>query len=220
MNTLREAVRMYLGMRRGLGFKLRDAGRALVDFVSFLEEHHACYITQALALAWAQQPSHTQPSHWAQRLSFVRGFARYRSATDPRTQIPPQGLLPFQPKRARPFLYSDDNIRNLLRAALRMDCRYERGKLRPWVYYCLFGLLSVSGLRLGEACNLELQDVDLKMAVLTIRGAKFGKDRLVPLHRSTCAVLAKYIARRRRHWEERSVLLPFRLQLGQPPRYW
>lgn len=205
MNTLREAVRTYLDMRRGLGFKLRDAGNALVDFVSFLEQHHASYITQALALAWAQQPSHTQAAHWAQRLSFVRGFARYRSATDPRTQIPPQGLLPFQPKRARPFLYSDDNIRDLLRAALRMKCRYERVKLRPWVYYCLFGLLSVSGLRLGEACNLELQDVDLKTAVLTIRGAKFGKDRLVPLHRSTCAVLAKYIAKRRRHWEGRAV---------------
>ena len=205
MNTLREAVRAYLDMRRGLGFKLRDAGRALVDFVSFLEEHHGSYITQALALAWAQRPSHTQPAHWAQRLSFARGFARYRSATDPRTQIPPQGLLPFQPKRARPFLYSDDNIRDLLRAALRMKCRYERGKLRSWVYYCLFGLLSVSGLRLGEACKLELQDVDLKAAVLTIRGAKFGKDRLVPLHRSTCAVLAKYIAKRRRHWEGRAV---------------
>jgi integrase len=205
MNTLREAVRAYLDMRRGLGFKLRDAGKALVDFVLFLEQHHASYITQALALAWAQQPSHTQAAHWAQRLSFVRGFARYRSATDPRTQIPPQGLLPFQPKRARPFLYSDDNIRDLLRAALRMKCRYERVKLRPWVYYCLFGLLTVSGLRLGEACNLELQDVDLKTAVLTIRGAKFGKDRLVPLHRSTCAVLAKYIAKRRRHWEGRAV---------------
>jgi integrase len=86
-----------------------------------------------------------------------------------------------------------------------MECRYQRGTLRPWVYYCLFGLLSVSGLRLGEACNLELQDVDLKAAVLTIRGAKFGKDRLVPLHRSTCAVLAKYIAKRRRHWEGRAV---------------
>ena len=205
MNTLREAVGTYLDMRRGLGFKLREAGRALADFVSFLDEHHASYITQALALAWAQQPSHTQPAHWAQRLSFARGFARYRSATDPRTQIPSQGLLPFQPKRARPFLYSDDNIRNLLRAALRIECRYERGKLRPWVYYCLFGLLSVSGLRLGEACNLELQDVDLKTAVLTIRGAKFGKDRLVPLHRSTCAVLAKYIAKRQRHWKGRAV---------------
>ena len=205
MNTLRKAVRTYLDMRRGLGFKLREAGTALTDFVNFMEEHHANYITQALALTWAQRPSHTQPAHWAQRLSFVRGFARYRSATDPRTQIPPQGLLPFQPKRARPFLYSDDNIRNLLRAALRMECRYERGKLRSWVYYCLFGLLSVSGLRLGEACNLEIQDVDLKTAVLTIRGAKFGKDRLVPLHRSTCAVLAKYIAKRQRHWKGRAV---------------
>jgi integrase/recombinase XerD len=205
MNTLREAVRTYLDMRRGLGFKLRDAGKALIDFVTFLERHHASYITQALALAWAQQPSHAQPAYWAQRLSFVRGFARYRSATDQRTQIPPQGLLPFQPKRARPFLYSDDNIRSLLRAALRMECRFECAKLRPWVYYCLFGLLSVSGLRLGEARNLELQDVDLKAAVLTIRGAKFGKDRLVPLHRSTCAVLARYIAKRRHHWQGRAV---------------
>jgi hypothetical protein len=57
MNTLREAVRTYLDMRRGLGFKLRDAGRALIDFVAFLEQHHASYITQSLALAWAQQPS-------------------------------------------------------------------------------------------------------------------------------------------------------------------
>jgi integrase len=138
-------------------------------------------------------------------LSFVRGFALYRSATDLRTQIPAPGLLPFQPKRARPYLYSDAEIRGLLRAALNMPCRYEHGKLRPWVYYCLFGLLSVSGLRLGEARNLELQDVDLKAAVLTIRCAKFGKTRLVPLHASTCEVLADYIGRRQRHWGQRPV---------------
>jgi hypothetical protein len=86
-----------------------------------------------------------------------------------------------------------------------MPYRFECGKLRPWVYYCLFGLLSVSGLRLGEARNLELQDVDLKAAVLTIRGAKFGKTRLVPLHASTCTVLADYIVRRQRHWAGRAV---------------
>ena len=205
MNTLHQAVQEYLSMRRALGFTLREAGKGLLDFVTFMEQHRASYVTQALALAWAQQPSNVQPAHWAQRLSFVRGFARYRSATDPRTQIPPQGLLPFQPKRARPYLYSEDEIESLLRAALKMPCRYERGELRPWVYYCLFGLLSVSGLRLGEARNLELQDVDLKAAVLTIRGAKFGKTRLVPLHASTCQVLSDYIARRKRHWTQRPV---------------
>jgi integrase/recombinase XerD len=205
MNTLRRALQEYLSLRRGLGFKLKEAGKGLLSFVTFMEQHRASCITQALALAWAQQPSNVQPTHWAQRLSFVRGFARYRSATDQRTQVPPQGLLPFQPKRARPYLYSDDEIRNLLHAALNMPRHYERSALRPWTYHCLFGLLSVSGLRLGEARNLELQDVDLDAAVLTIRGTKFGKSRLVPLHASTCKVLADYIARRRHHWAARPV---------------
>ena len=205
MNTLREALQEYLSLRRGLGFKLRGAGKGLHDFVTFMEQRRADYVTHELALAWAQQPSNVQPTHWAQRLCFVRGFARHRSATDPRTQIPPPGLLPFQPKRARPYLYSDEEIRRLLGAALKMPCRYERGALRPWTYHGLFGLLSVSGLRLGEARNLQLQDVDLEAAVLTIRGTKFGKSRLVPLHGSTCKVLADYIARRNRHWEARPV---------------
>jgi integrase/recombinase XerD len=205
MNTLRQAVQEYLSLRRGLGFKLQEAGKQLLDFVTFMEQHRASYVTQALALAWAQQPTNVQPAHWAQRLSVVRGFARHRSATDSRTQIPAPGLLPFRPKRARPYLYSDDEIRSLLRAALDMPCRYERGELRAWTYHCLFGLLSVSGLRLGEARNLKLQDVDLEAALLTVRGAKFGKSRLVPLHASTCNVLADYIARRNRHWRARPV---------------
>lgn len=205
MNTLREALQEYLSLRRDLGYKLEHAGKALLDFVTFMERRRASCITQALALAWAQQPLNVRPAYWAQRLSFVRGFARHRSATDPRTQVPSQGLLPFQPKRARPYLYSDDEVRTLLGAALKMPYRYKRGELRPWIYHCLLGLLSVSGLRLGEACNLELQDVDLDAAVLTIRGAKFGKSRLVPLHASTCKVLADYIARRKRHWAARPV---------------
>jgi integrase/recombinase XerD len=210
MSTLRQAVREYVAMRRSLGFKLQEAGPALLDFVAFMERHHASYITQVLALAWAQRPTNVQPSHWASRLRHVRQFARFRSATDPRTEVPACGLLPFRPKRARPYLYSDSEIERLLRATLNSPlspyCNDPgRCALLSWVYYCLFGLLSVSGLRLGEARNLELQDVDLDAGVLTIRGAKFGRDRLVPLHASTCKVLANYIAKRQRHWAGRPV---------------
>ena len=205
MTPLRQAVQEYVRLRRDLGFKLHEPAKGLLDFVQFMEQHRASVITQALALAWVQQPSHTQPAHWARRLSFVRAFAQYRSATDPRTEVPAPGLLPYQPQRARPYLYSALEIRRLLRAALGLPCRYQRGRLRPWMYYTLFGLLSVTGLRVSEAKNLELRDVDLEAAVLTIRGAKFGKTRLVPLHPSTCQVLAEYLRRRARHWRQRPV---------------
>lgn len=196
MNTLRQSAEEYLAMRRSLGFKLQRSGPALLHFISFLERQRATYITLALALAWAKQPPDAQPDTWAQRLSFVRIFARYRSSTDPRTEIPPAALMPYRPKRARPYLYSNREIRDLLRAALRLP----RCGIRPWTYYCLFGLLSVSGLRVGEAQNLRLEDLDLKAGILTIRNAKFGKDRLVPLHPSTRRVLSRYLVRRQRLW--------------------
>jgi integrase len=202
MTTLRKAVHEYLALRRSLGFTLHKAGRALPAFVTFMEQQRASVITSQLALTWAQQPTTVQPAEWACRLSIVRGFARHRSATDPRTQIPAEGLLPYRPKRARPYLYSDEEIRRLLHAALALP---GNGGLRPWTYRCLFGLLSVSGLRISEARDLELQDIDLRTGVLTIRGAKFGKSRLIPLHASTRRVLVDYLARRARQWRGRAV---------------
>jgi integrase len=123
----------------------------------------------------------------------VRGFARYWSATDPLTEVPPLGLLPYRPARAQPYFYSDHEIRKLMRAA---KTRPSIDPLRPWTYHCLFGLLAVTGLRLGEALGLRLGDMDWSECILTIRGAKFGKSRLVPLHTSTCKVLADYAKRR------------------------
>ncbi len=193
MNTLRESVADYLAMRRGLGFKLSEAGKRLLDFVSFLEQRGATSITTSLALEWAQQPSSAQPAEWARRLSMVRCFARYRSAIDPQTEIPSPKLLPYRPKRARPYLYTDQEIEQLLDAALRLP---PADGLRRWVYHALLGLLAVSGLRISEAIGLKLEDVDLSEGILTVRGAKLGKSRLVPLHASTRQVLANYKSRR------------------------
>lgn len=182
-------------MRRGLGFKLHYAGVTLLDFVNFLEVQEASHITTKLALTWAQQPTSVQPAEWARRLSCVHGFAHHRSATDPQTEIPPCGLLPYRPSRARPYLYTNEEVERLLGVALNLS---PTGGLRPWTYYCLFGLLSVTGLRISEALDLKVEDVDLNEAVLIIRGTKFGKSRLVPLHTSTRKVLADYASRRER----------------------
>ncbi|WP_321859215.1 tyrosine-type recombinase/integrase [Paraburkholderia tropica] len=196
MNTLRDALPEYLQLRRSLGFKLEDAGLQLPRFVAFVEQHGSTHITTALALAWAQQPPSVLPAEWARRLGYVRGFARYRIATDALTEVPPPGLLPHRSTRARPYLYSDEEVEQLLAAALKLPTAWHC-TLRPWMFHCLFGLLATTGLRISEALNLQVADVDLDQALLTIRGAKLGKTRLVPLHASTAVVLADYLRRRR-----------------------
>jgi integrase/recombinase XerD len=196
MTPLALAAHEYLAMRRALGYRLRTAGRCLLQFVAFLDAQGATHITVPLALQWAHATSSSRQAAWpALRLSMVRGFARYCSATDPATEIPPVHLLPFRPSRHRPYLYTDEEISRLLAAADQLPSR--RG-LRPATYRCLLSLLIVAGLRISEARRLSAHDIDWTDGVLTIRGTKFGKSRLVPLHPSSLAALADYAQRRDR----------------------
>jgi integrase len=60
----------------------------------------------------------------------------------------------------------------------------------------LFSLLAATGLRLSEACRLDVGDVDLTGGVLTIRATKFRKSRLVPLHPTATLALSRYASDR------------------------
>ena len=200
MKALKEGIQDYLSLRRSLGFKLKKHSRFLREFALFLEQEDAGRITTRLALQWATQPGHIKQAEWVARLSVVRGFARYWSATDPMTEIPLEGLLPYRPSRAKPYLYSDEQIHQLLEAAKNMPTTHS---LQPWTYHCLFGLLAVTGLRISEALNLRSVDVDWSEGILTIRDSKFGKSRLIPLHTSTLKVLSDYGSRRDRLFANR-----------------
>jgi len=191
MSRFRKAAREYINLRRSLGYKWKYPASLLSDFVSFLEDQGADHITIPLALEWAQRKP-LRPAEWAGRLTCVRCFARYWSATDPATQVPPWSLLPHRPSRAHPYLYTDKEIGELLKAAKQL------GGLLGLTYYSLLGLLSVTGLRLSEVLNLRGQNVDLAKGILVIEGSKFGKSRLVPIHASTQKALARYARERDR----------------------
>lgn len=158
-----------------------------------MEQQGTSIITSELALRWALQPRNVQPAHWAARLSFVRSFARYWSATDPRTEIPPTGLLPYRYKRATPYIYSDEEIQRILKAAKSLP---PSTGLRSWTYYTLFGLMAVTGMRISEIVHLDTGDVDLDQQLLTVRLTKFSKSRLIPLHPFTVKKLILYRERR------------------------
>jgi len=189
MGEMSKALEEYLAVRRALGFKLHSAGRVLRRFVEFAEREGESFITRKLTLRWATQPADAQPAQWSNRLGMVRRFAEYLSATDPLTEIPPQELLPYRYHRKPPYIYTDVEILNLIRAAKQLP---PPGGFRAQTYSTLIGLIAVTGMRIGEPIGLDRKDVDLKQGVLTVHQAKFGKSRLVPLHPSTTEKLTEY----------------------------
>ena len=193
MSELHAALEEYLSVRRALGVKLRLPGRLLERFVDFAEREGADVITTDMALRWATQPAHAQPAQWANRLGMVRRFAQFRSAADPRTEVPPPDLLPFRTQRPVPYLYSDEEVSRLLEAARQLPAVTG---LRPHTYATLFGLYALTGMRTNEPLQLDREDVDLNQGVLTARGTKFGKSRYLPIHPSTQVVLQAYAERR------------------------
>jgi integrase len=187
MSALRDVAEDYLRMRRALGYKLEIQGLLLNGFVSYLEEVGAVTITIENAVAWATLPAGADPSYWAGRLSVARQFARHLQTLDPACEIPPARLLPYRSPRAIPYLYTSEEITALMDAAADLE-----PPLLAANYQTLIGLLSVTGLRIGEAVRLDRVDVDDRHQLLRILDSKFGKSREVVLHDTTMRALTDY----------------------------
>jgi integrase/recombinase XerD len=193
MKSLAKAAKDYLALRRALGFKLRHETWWLPDFVAYVKTHGSCVITTELALGWARQPVGCDPSWWAKRLGAVRRFARHHRAFDPRTEVPEQELIPYQRQRKTPHIYSSTQILALMRHASHLPHSFQAA-----TYTTLLGLLASTGMRVGEAIALDLQDVDWHRMLVTVRHAKFNKSREIPIHHTTLDALRAYAQQRGR----------------------
>lgn len=77
------------------------------------------------------------------------------------------------------------------RAAHAVPAPRSRGvRYRDWV---VMELVYSSGLRAGEVRHLDVDDVDLSRRVVRVRRGKGRKDRVVPLGRPACRVVADWI---------------------------
>ncbi len=175
----------YLSLREALGFKMPAEKIILPAFVAFVKSQpNNSPIRTHMALEWACQESPNRgPGGASRRLSMARGFLRYLQASIPDTEVPAPGLLPT-PRRPKPFLFTPTQIRSLLEEA---QASRPRESLRPHTLSGFIGLLASTGLRVGEAIRLQIDQVKLELdpPQLHILETKFHKSRIVPLHPST-----------------------------------
>ena len=132
MTGLHQAVDDYLRLRRSLGHQMNEAAYLLQDFAAFLDGRGGQTVTVAAALDWvkAREPDVITTAS-PRRITAVRGFARYLSGTDPATEVPPLGLLPYRRHRGRIFLYSDADVAAIMTAATSTGTRACCTSARP-----------------------------------------------------------------------------------------
>ena len=187
-----QALDSYLAVRRAAGFQLKKVERYLRSFVRFSSNEGKTHICAQAAIEWARQGS--SPPQRSFRLKTVAAFARYLSAEDSRHEVPPCDFFGgYQIRRRIPFIFTMADINRLVETASVLG---PPGCLRRHTYSTLFALLSITGMRVGEALALRFEDVTADG--FWIRNTKFGKSRFIPLHPTAVAGFEKYIVQRRR----------------------
>ncbi len=195
-------IECYVELRTALGYVVRSEEKLLKDFAQFLDSRGIVGPIRAhLALDWACTPAVGRgPAGQASRLKVARRFLAYLRAVMPETEVPGSNLMPPL-RRPKPHIYSPEELEKLMGAAGRLP---PKGSLRPHAYTTLIGLLASTGLRVGEAIRLKVEDVHLQAEPphLQIVRTKFRKSRLVVLHPTAAEKMRLYAeSRRRLHYD-------------------
>ena len=131
-------------------------------------------------------------------LSTVCALWRYLLKEELVVEDATRGLSLLRPDYFVPHLYSAlelSQIERATRAAIGqvLDPRQRFSKRTQHAAFCL---LRDCGMRVSEACWLDVKDYDPRMRTLRIECTKFFKTRHVPLPRSTCTQLEQYLKHR------------------------
>jgi integrase/recombinase XerD len=141
------------------------------------------------AMDWVMEGSTLgRPDRDEHRLIAIRAFLRQVRTLEEQTGVP-QIQFRRRYKRRAPYIFSDQEIQQMMEATVRKQTPFRAVTVRT-----VIGLLASTGIRIGEALRLTMDDVrlDARPPHLYIHDTKFGKSRNVVLHPSTTKHLQHY----------------------------
>lgn len=127
---------------------------------------------------------------WHGKYSALKGFFKFAVSRGHLNKPPLPSDVPKRPPTLVPYIYSRDQLHRLLDAI--PSCERSASRMEAPTLRAIMLLLCGAGLRRGEVLKLSMADVDLPNSLITIRGTKFYKSRLVPISRDLTKVLSDY----------------------------
>jgi integrase/recombinase XerD len=171
----------FVRTKQACGYRFDEGTRILRCFDRYLiaEGLLQCELPRALVRQWLAKQPHESARTQQCRICLVRQFAGYMCRLGCSAYVPDRSLSAKASSGFCPRILTYREVQQLLQA---VDCLTPnaRAPLRHLIMPEVFRLLYGCGFRVNEVLHLRVRDVDLDRGVLTVREAKFGKDRLVP----------------------------------------
>ena len=167
-------IQTFIDLRRVSGTDYKSQARLLSYFDRFLVEQDATAprITRQITDLYQQSLSGLAPRSRANRFCVVRQLCQYVTGTDPLGYVPESLKTIRSESGHHPYIYSESELQKLLRAASELA---PQGELRSHTYRTLLGLLYTTGIRIGEAMALKLEDFHRAEQRSISRKASFEK---------------------------------------------
>lgn len=188
----------YLEFKQSLGYTSFANAHTPRDFDGYLLFRAVASVrelNESLVANWM----HCIPTQAAAtknaKLRFARGFLDYLARLNLIPDNPARRIPYLRQKAYKPYIYTLQEIHRILEAARALQRRYPN-RLTSWTMETFVLLLYACGLRLGEAVNLRIEDVDFEQGNLSLWKTKFHKERLVPFSPEVGKKLRTYLARR------------------------
>jgi integrase/recombinase XerD len=196
--VLAPLIRDFIAMRNNLGYKSQSCKFSLFAFdrVAFGNGLRTITITAEMATEWCNRRPNEATDTWSHRNCFLRQFAVYLSNLGYETYIPPRVAGPRQDQFV-PYIFSDDEIKAIYAACDSLALYDRHARTNIMVLPALIRMLCSTGIRIGEAVNLRINDVNLEQNYLTLRSTKNGTDRLIPFTEAMADICKQYLKYRK-----------------------
>jgi len=186
-------VTRFLAFKRAMGMGYRRAEFTLASFIRFVREQYGerPAFLEEVVTRWAARIEGRKAITVGQEFGTVRQLCLFRRRGDPRGFVPEHAVAPVKESVFVPYIFSHEEIQALLGAA----SQHEGRRLWGAMLRALILVLYCTGIRLGEAIRLRLDEVDLRQAVLTVQHSK-GRSRFLAIRADLVAELRQYLRRR------------------------
>jgi integrase len=182
LSALAVPIKKYITEKQAVGYKFNKGTHMLKSFDSFVYSRGLkdTDLTRQLVMEWTARKPNETVSTQCRRISLLRGLAEFMNRIGYPAYVYPKAMVTVDRYVYIPYIFSSDEMKRIFEVCDNYqpnNCTPNRHLILPLLLRILYGC----GLRISEALNLTLQDIDLNKGTLYIRNTKFNKERMLPM---------------------------------------